>query len=61
MKNVPINTANDKAINSVEKGRVIEGKKKSNAVTASSVWCTVLFIFIKELPGQKHKHRKANP
>jgi len=35
MKNVPINTANDKAINSVEKGRVIEDKKKSNAVTAS--------------------------
>jgi hypothetical protein len=35
MKNVPTNTANDKAINSVEKRSVIEDKKNSNAVTAS--------------------------
>jgi hypothetical protein len=35
MNNVPTNTANDKAIISFEKGRFIDDKKKSNAVTAS--------------------------
>jgi hypothetical protein len=35
MKNVPTNTANDKAINSAEKRKFIDGKKTSKAVTAS--------------------------